>query len=253
MPLDTTTPRRSAGTSGGPASAHASRAATIANCSHRSRRRAWTRSRRSAGSAAAHAAIRAGRPAAQSSVSAVTPLRPARSESQVDAASVPTGVIAPMPVTTTSARLLLTAVSSCRRIERPAGFCGPGPAAARPACGESGRDCRALDVLDDVLDCLQVLELVVGDLDAELLLRRDRYLHHRQRVDVQVVHEGLLGSYLVGGNSCHLIDDLAEAREDFLVCHGHLVVLSFLCRCGPLPAGQAGAVRGQGTVITWAA
>ena len=41
MPLDTTTPSRSGGTSGVPASAHASLAATIANCSHRSSRRAW--------------------------------------------------------------------------------------------------------------------------------------------------------------------------------------------------------------------
>ena len=83
MPLDTTTPSRSGATSGVPASAHASRAATIANCSHRSSRRAWTRSSTVAGSTAAGAAICTGRSGAQSSGSLRAPLRPASSDSQV--------------------------------------------------------------------------------------------------------------------------------------------------------------------------
>src|SRR5580704_15536765 len=108
MPLDTTTPSRSGSTSGEPACAHASLAATIANCSQRSSRRDCTRSMRVAGSAAAHAAILAGSSAAQSSVSWRTPLRPASSDSQVLATSAPTGVIAPRPVTTTRVRSVPT-------------------------------------------------------------------------------------------------------------------------------------------------
>src|ERR1700683_2564884 len=108
MPLDTTTPSRSGSTSGEPASAQASRAATMANCSHRSMRRACTRSISVAGSAAAQAAILAGSSLAQSSVSFVTPLRPASSESHGEGTSAPTGVLPPSPVTTTLVRSVPT-------------------------------------------------------------------------------------------------------------------------------------------------
>src|SRR5215472_1662674 len=108
MPLDTTMPRRSGATSGVPACDHASRAATSANCSQRSRRRAWTLSISVAGSAAAQAAILVGSSAAQSSVSCCTPLRPASNDSHVLATSTPTGVIAPSPVTTTRVRSVPT-------------------------------------------------------------------------------------------------------------------------------------------------
>ena len=53
IPLVTVTPSRSGSTSGMPASAHASRAATMANCSQRSIRRACTRPTISTGSTAA--------------------------------------------------------------------------------------------------------------------------------------------------------------------------------------------------------
>src|SRR5215469_3534303 len=77
-----------------------------------------------AGSAAAHAAIRVGSSAAQSSVSGPTPLRPSSSESQVLATSVPTGVIAPSPVTTTRVRSVPTVVlllSVARNLAHPRG------------------------------------------------------------------------------------------------------------------------------------
>ncbi len=112
MPLVTETPSRSGLTSGWPASAHASRAATSANCSQRSIRRACTRPMISAGSAAAVPAIRAGRSLAQSSVSACTPLRPASIAAQVDATSPPRGVVAPRPVTTTLLSSALTVIGS---------------------------------------------------------------------------------------------------------------------------------------------
>src|ERR1700722_17967419 len=120
------------------------------------------------------------------------PLRPAFSDSQVLGTSAPTGVIAPSPVTTTRVRsvptvsvlLELGANPACPRgcppVGHPRSRRSPGLSGAA-----SGRYLGALDVLHDVLHGLQVLELVVGDLDAELVLGRHRDLHHRQRVDVE--------------------------------------------------------------------
>src|SRR5580693_614509 len=251
-------PRRSGSTSGEPACAHASRAATIANCSQRSRRRACTRSIRVAGSAAAHAAIRAGSSAAQSSVSWRTPLRPASSDSQVLATSAPTGVIAPRPVTTTRVRSVPT-------ILRSSSWGDPALRGGQPPAGSeilavsvqtgsvSGGDVGAPDVVDYVLHRLEVLELVVGDLDAELVLRRHGDLHHRQRVDVEVVHERLVRGDLIGGHASNLVDDLAETRQDFLLRHGHWssALLLRLLRCACCGSPRRGV--GQGTVITCAA
>ncbi len=102
MPLAITTASRSGSTSGDPASAHASRAATVASCSQRSIRRACTRSSTVAGSTAAGAAICTGSGTSlQPSGSRAAPLRPASSDSQVAATSPPSGVVAPSPVTTT--------------------------------------------------------------------------------------------------------------------------------------------------------
>src|SRR5215469_2395851 len=247
MPLEITTPRRSGSTCGVPASAQASRAATSANCSQRSMRRAWTRSTSVAGSAAAQAAIRVGSSAAQSSVSLVTPLRPASSESQVEATSAPTGVIAPSPVTTTLVRSVLTVI-----VLLDSGY----PCPALPS-GRSGRHGRPADVIDHVLDGLEVLELVVGNLNAELVLSRYRDLDHRQRVDVQVVDERLVWGDLVGGNAGHLVDDLAEAFQDLLIGHGHGLCtplsVSVLLYRGKLRPGIREPEPGQGTVITWPA
>src|SRR6266536_1764213 len=109
--------------------------------------------------------MRTGSCSAHSWVSLLTPERPATMASQVDATSPPSGVVAPSPVTTTS----ITAP--------PARF------AYSPL--------RLLDVRHGVTDGLEVLHLVVGDLHAELLLRRDDDLHHRQRVDIEILGERL--------------------------------------------------------------
>ena len=101
MPLVTATPSRYGSTSGDPASAQASRAATSANCSHRSILRACTRPTTATGSTAAVAAIFTGSESTQASVRRRTPLVPASIADQVDATSPPSGVVAPSPVTTT--------------------------------------------------------------------------------------------------------------------------------------------------------
>ena len=101
MPLLTATPSRYGSTSGEPASAQASRAATSANCSQRSIRRACTRPTTATGSDAAGAAIFTGSASTQDSVRRCTPLVPASIADQVDATSPPSGVVAPSPVTTT--------------------------------------------------------------------------------------------------------------------------------------------------------
>src|SRR4051794_7757321 len=73
-----------------------------------------------------------------------------------------------------------------------------------------------LDEADGVADGLDVAELVVGDGDAELVLDGGRDLDHRQRVDVEVLGEGLLGSGVGGGDAGPLLQDLAESGLDLL-------------------------------------
>src|SRR5215475_2463820 len=247
MPLDTTTPSRSGGTSGAPASAHASLAATSANCSHRSSRRDCTRSSTVAGSIAACAAIRVGRLANFSSVSAVVPLRPASIPSQVLATSPPSGVVAPRPVTTTRGWSVRTVISSFAAVPSRTGR----HRGRRPA--RSGRDFRAADVVDDVLDGLEVLQFVVGDIHAELVLGRHRDLDHRQRVDVQVVDEALVRGDLVRGDARDFVDDLPEAGLDFRFGHRHWMRLLLRSRfLGWAWAGTGAPAPGpgQGTLIT---
>src|SRR6516165_7347236 len=242
MPLDTTTPSRSGATSGRPASAQASRAAMMASCSHRSSRRACTRSSTVAGSTAAGAAICTGRSGAQSSGSLRAPLRPASSDAQVVATSPPTGEVAPRPVTTTrgwSARTVNRSLSSVD------GNLGGRPRRRGRGRPRSGRYARVPHVVDDLLDRLEVLQLVVGDLHPELVLCGHRDLDHGQRVDVQVVHKALVRGDLVGGDARHLVDDLAETGQDFRFVHGHVPVFSFIwwwsAPGGPCPRRQGPA------------
>jgi hypothetical protein len=77
-----------------------------------------------------------------------------------------------------------------------------------------------LDVGDGVADSLEVLHLVVGDLDAELFLGGHHDLDHRQRVDVQVVGEGLFLGDVVRVHAGDLLEDLGQAGSDLSAsCH----------------------------------
>src|SRR4051794_1905634 len=195
MPVAITTPSRSPSTSGVPASAHASRGATSGNGPVRSWRLISTRGRPSDGSPATGAAMCTGSVSTQSSVSVRTPDLPASRPCQKLGTSPPTGVVAPSPVTTT-------------RWESVWG-----------AFMRSGA--RLLDVRHGVADRAQALHVVVGDADAELLLGVDDDGHHRQRVDVEVVGERLLGLDVARGDARLLVHDLGETLEDLLLASGH--------------------------------
>src|SRR6478735_10668187 len=228
MPEARATPTRSPSSSpdawaaSRPESAHASMAATMANCAERSRRRALTRSRTSVGSTAIRPAILTGSSSAHSSVRYRTPERPLTRASQVLATSPPTGEGVPRPVTTTRFDMMLLAV-----------LLGGGECSGL----------RALDEGDGVAHGLEVLDLVVGDRDAELLLGGDDDLDHGQRVHVQVVHERLVELDVVGVDAGDLVDDLGEVGAD-LFGGGHQAVPSLLG--GVVPSGGAGwCVRGR--------
>src|SRR5689334_11492169 len=179
MPEAMTVPSRSGSTEGSspalsvnPASAQASLAAIRANCAERSRRRACGRGMTSPGSTAICAAIRTAWSAAQSCSRGRTPDLPAIRPSQVEAASPPSGVVAPIPVTTTVRLVELTGILSPntriqRRHRRVAGqrtdrWTGPGEPG--PIAG-SGLVLE--DVVGRVADGLEVLDVVVRDLDVE--------------------------------------------------------------------------------------
>src|SRR3954451_8489547 len=96
------------------------------------------------------------------------PERPSTSPCQVGSLPTPSGEIMPIPVTTT--RRLVMRVCVCAG---EAGGVNAIPRTARtagPCRGARLRSFGALvDVLDSVLDLLDLLGLVVGNLDAELL------------------------------------------------------------------------------------
>src|SRR5690606_40185823 len=70
------------------------------------------------------------------------------------------------------------------------------------------------DALPIFTDGGEVLDLVVGDAHGELLLGERDDRHHRQRVDVQVVGEGLVELDRVGRQTGLLADNLGQPFED---------------------------------------
>src|SRR5665811_2274996 len=96
--------------------------------------------------------------------------------------------------------------------------------------GRTGSDLRAGDEAHGVADRLEVLDLVVRDADAELLLGIDDDRHHRERVDVEVVGEGLVELHRGGVKTRLFIDDLGETFEDCLLGEGGHGVNSLLSR-----------------------
>src|SRR5512143_4187543 len=101
-----------------------------------------------------------------------TPDVPASIASHVLRTSTPRGVTAPSPVTTTLRMSLLP----------------PAPPAIGGCRGSRLFLVRG-DVLDDVVDGLDLLGLLVGDLDPELLLHLHHQLHDIERVRPEVIDE----------------------------------------------------------------
>src|SRR5512147_718643 len=103
------------------------------------------------------------------------PERPARRACQVSSVPIPTGDTSPTPVTTTLRGCWVTwRVPAFVRCLLLAGV--------------------LFDVVDGVLDLRDLLGVLVGDLDAELLLERHHELDGVEAVRAKVVHERSLGS-----------------------------------------------------------
>src|SRR5512140_3276038 len=131
------------------------------------------------------------------------PERPARSPSQFSFAVSPTAETSPIPVTTPRRR-----PREWRR-------------SSRAVTRISGRLRVRLDVGDGVLDLLDLLGVLVGDLDAEGFLEGHHELHGVERVGAEVVDEARLGLDLLGLDPELLDDDaldlvLNRVRHSFL-------------------------------------
>src|SRR5215470_1177584 len=139
------------------------------------------------------AAMRASMPLASNRVIGPTPDVPASMAFQFFSTPVPSAVMSPVPVTTT------------RRFgmgERPI----PGPWVTLLLVG--------VDVVDGVTDSLDVLGLLVGDLDLELLLHRHHQLDDVQAVRAEVLDEGGLGLDLVLPHAELVGDDVLDLGLD---------------------------------------
>src|SRR5687767_10969560 len=97
---------------------------------------------------------------------------------------MPIGVMRPIPVMTT------------RRM-----------ATVYPASGSV-----RLDVVERVLHRLDALGIFLGDLELELLLEGEDELDDGERVGLEIVDEGRLGTELLGGDLELLADDLLDLR-----------------------------------------
>src|SRR5664280_163017 len=248
MPVPMTTPRRSGSTSGAPASAQASRAAIRPYWPAGSSRRASTLARTSKGDCLMVAAIFTGSwyVSTQSNGIRVTPDRPARTASQVSVTLPPTGVVAPRPVTTMRCSVFEVIGGSAPCVLWPLWRTGSGLLGIRhwgsrvsagsravlavvrarrsAAAHHSGHGWSALcsrDEVHGIANRLEVLDLVVGDTHAELLLGVDDDCHHRQRVDVEVVGEGLVQLDGGGVQTGLFVDDLGETIEDLFLALRH--------------------------------
>src|SRR3990167_5643624 len=138
---------------------------------------------------------------------------PCSSADQNSSAVFPTGVTAPTPVITT--RGVLTARP--RRDALPSRL--------------------LFDVADGVADRGDLLRVLVGDLDAELLLERHHQLHRVEGVGVEVLDELRLHRDLVRPDSEVLADDLPDPLFDWLR-HQHLLMARLTCvkvHCLPRP------------------
>src|SRR5208337_2111187 len=74
----------------------------------------------------------------------------------------------------------------------------------------------SLDIGDDVLDGADLLGVLVGDFDVELLFQRHHQLDDVERVGAEVLYKRGLRSYFVGGHAQLLAYFLANLGFDVL-------------------------------------
>src|SRR5688572_25598996 len=118
-----------------------------------------------------------------------TPLRPSRRPAKVERASLPSDVMAPTPVTTTRRPLMA----------EPPGQCAA-PAPGERAPGERSAEGLLqvpLDVLDGVPHRLDLLRVLVGDVEVELVLELHDELHGVEGIGAEVVDERRLVRHLL--------------------------------------------------------
>ena len=138
----------------------------------------------------------------------------------VESRSTPSEVVAAMDVTTTLGKLPPSVENSRATRSRvlPLGD------ARGDGCSSLGvLFLELLDVGDGVTHGAQAGEVPVGHLHAVLVLDLDGDLDQRQRVDVQVVDEGLRSSPR-RVDPGHFLDDLGDTGDEFFLSGSHDVV-----------------------------
>src|SRR5574341_460555 len=197
MPVANSTPVSSLSTLPSmPASCQASRAAVKASWVDRSSRRASFVPSVTVGSKSVHsAATLEGTSSGSTRVKGPTPERPAVMASQYALTPTPTGVTAPVPVTTT------------RRTRLP----------HRGLLGDHQ--------VRRFANGLHTGDLVVRDLDAELLLESQDDLDQVERVGVEVLLEASVGRDLVGVDAELGGEDFPHGVDDFIPRLRHLALL----------------------------
>src|SRR3954454_24223682 len=126
---------------------------------------------------------------------------PSKGPCQVGSLPTPSGEIMPIPVTTTR-RLVMVLSWRKRARERPrtARTAGPCRVGALRSFG------ALVDVFDRVLDLLDLLGLVVGNLDAEFLFESHDQLDRIERVRSDAFDQRRIGTKPVGVDT-ELLDD----------------------------------------------
>src|ERR1043165_2646488 len=135
---------------------------------------------------------------------------------QVAATSLPTGVIAPIPVTTT--RRFIRG-SSLRRYAPPLGIPHFGSSSITPHL--------RIQIPDRIADRAELLGILVGDVDVELLLELHDQLDDVEAVRAEVLDEAGLVGELLALHTELLLDDVA----DLLSVVGHWEPVLSEMRC----------------------
>src|SRR5690606_32204969 len=125
-------------------------------------------------------------------------LRPASSPSQVGRVPTPSGDTSPTPVTSTRRRSVLGMIS---RTALPRCVAGSGSVLLAGVL---------LDVGDRLRDAPDLLGILVGDLDAELLLESHHELDDVERIGSEIVGEAGIGRDFVGLHAQLLDDDALD-------------------------------------------